>query len=293
MGADIAGGADVLTETSATSNASGEIAMPAGQLGTPKAFCGGEAVYVWARPMNQPNENFTAYTYGDGKIAGLAADTAYCIKYLENNSNAEYVRIKSDYIPNTYRLVLKENLYAAGETNSAQTKVGYLQITIPRFQLDGSQDLSMSMTGASTTSLKGSALISEGCGDSNCDGTGYYADMIQVLDGADWTQDIIALAVEGGDQTVVSGATKGVNVYAIRKNATPRKLSGDALTGLVLDVTSESTTIATVSTAAVGYSFSITGASVGNTSGVVTLKRADEANPFIDTTFDITVASQA
>jgi hypothetical protein len=155
------------------------------------------------------------------------ADTAYCIKYLENNSNAEYVRIKSDYIPNTYRLVLKENLYAAGETNNSQTKVGYVLINIPRFQLDGSQELSMSMTGASTTSLKGMALISDGC-DAGCEGAGYYADMIQVLDAAQWFDGITSLAVDGGK--VKAGKVEEANVYAIFKNKTPKLISKDMLT---------------------------------------------------------------
>lgn len=288
VGADVETGADILTETSATSNASGEITFGVGDLGTPKAFCNSEAAYVWARPANDPNATFASYVYADGKISGLNASTAYCIKYLENNANADYVRIKSDYIPNTYRLVLKENLYQAGESNSAQTKVGYVQITIPRFQLDGSQDLSMSMTGASTTSLKGSALISEGCGDANCDGTGYYADMIQVLEGADWTKDIIALAIEGGDQTVASGATKGVNVYAVRANATPRKLIGDALTGLTLEATSSSTGIATTATVD-GYSIGVTGASEGSATFTVALKKDDVS--IANTDFDVTVTS--
>ena len=146
----------------------------------------------------------------------------------------------------------------------------------------------MSMTGASTTSLKGSALVAEACGDANCDGTGYYADMIQVLDGADWTSDIIALAVEGGDQTVASGATKGVNVYAIRSNTTPRKLVGDALSGLTLLVTTDASDTATAGTAT-GYSTAITGVSAGATTFNVVLKKGDDA--IADTEFGVTVTS--
>ena len=109
--------------------------------------------------------------------------------------------------------------------------------------------------------------------------------MIQVLDGADWTKDIIALAVEGGDQTVASGATKGVDIYAIRANATPRKLIGDALTGLTLDITSTSTGVVTVTSDPVA----ITGASAGDATINVILKKGTDA--IADTEFGVTVTS--
>jgi hypothetical protein len=128
--------------------------------------------------------------------------------------------VKADYIPDTLHLVLKENLYAGGDmSGSSSTKVGYLVIDIPRFQLDGSQDLSMNMTGASTTSLKGSALRSEGC-EAGCEEGGYYATMTQVLADTKWYDGVAGLAVDGGSVRV-EGALK---VYATFGNKRPRLL---------------------------------------------------------------------
>ena len=268
--------------------------------GEPKAFCNGSGIYVWIRPANDPNAEWDAKVYDatSKQITVPTANAKYCIKYLENNTNAQFVRIKSDYIPNTYKLVLKENLYQAGETNSSQTKVGYVQITIPRFQLDGSQDLSMSMTGASTTSLKGSALISEGCGDANCEGTGYYADMIQVLEGDDWTKGIIALAVEGGDQTIATSTTKSLDVYAIKKDSTPRKLTNDVLVASGLGFgfatsPSESPVASAAASANAGSSIDITSTDTSGSAAItVILNKLGEGGsetPIVDVTFDVSV----
>ena len=174
--------------------------------------------------------------YSKGSVSGttlsaddIVADKKYCVKYFYKEAAGQTIKVKSDYVPKTLHLVLKENLYAAGENNNNTTKVGYLVIDIPRFQLDGTQELSMSMTGAATTSLKGSALISDGC-DSGCDGSGYYAEMTQVLTNAKWYDGINSLAVDGGE--VVAG--KAISLYAIFANRTPKKVTDDMLEGLTL-----------------------------------------------------------
>ena len=215
VGAEVKAGADVMMneQLKATGNTLtlSKTPVPMGCTGT----------YVWYRGVNE--ETWTEVEAA-GKTITVPAAGDYCVKYFYNNAAASRIRIASDYVPATLRLVLKENLYAAGETNNSQTKVGYVLINIPRFQLDGSQELSMSMTGASTTSLKGMALISDGC-NAGCEGAGYYADMIQVLDAASWTDGIIALAVDGGK--IVTGDE--AKVYAIYNGKTPKLITEDML----------------------------------------------------------------
>ena len=217
VGAEIQAGADVMMNEQLTA---ADNALTLSKTPVPMKGCG-DTSYVWYRGVNE--ENWTAVK-STGKTVNVPTDGVYCVKYFYNNAAASKLRIASDYVPATLRLVLKENLYAAGETNNSQTKVGYVLINIPRFQLDGSQELSMSMTGASTTSLKGMALISDGC-DAGCEGAGYYADMIQVLDGAVWYDGIIALAVDGGKIKKDADA----RVYAIYANKTPKLITEDML----------------------------------------------------------------
>jgi hypothetical protein len=181
---------------------------------------GGNAI-VWYKKVS--DEEFKQGTANGTTVTPAADDTitagTYCVKYFYNNNAASKLTIKSDYIPDTYRLVVKENLYAAGENNTSKTKIGHVEIIIPRFQLDGSQDLTMSMTGAATTSLKGSALVAEDC--DSCEGDGYYAEMVEILDGANWTDGIKDIAVDGGS------ATKGqpANIYAIFDKKMPRYIT--------------------------------------------------------------------
>jgi hypothetical protein len=227
-------GADVIMNEAIDAQADGTLTISK----MPKKL-GCSNVYVWLR--DSESEVWKKVDMGETGSktvtdSMIKSGNKYCVKYFYTNNNASKIRIASDYVPKTLRLVLKENLYAAGETNSSQTKVGYVLINIPRFQLDGSQELSMSMTGASTTSLKGMALISDGC-DAGCEGAGYYADMIQVLDAASWTDGIIALAVDGGK--VTQGDT--ANVYAIYSGKTPKLLTPEVIeeAGLTLVIPTE------------------------------------------------------
>lgn len=224
VGAEVQAGADVMANEELTAGDDKTITLSK----TAKPLGCGD-IYAWFKAP--ADEKWTAALVNANKITVPAAGK-YCVKYFYTNAAASKIRIASDYVPATLRLVLKENLYAAGESNNSQTKVGYVLINIPRFQLDGSQELSMSMTGASTTSLKGMALISDGC-DAGCEGAGYYADMIQVLDGANWYDGIVALAVDGGKVKVGDTA----KVYAIYTNKTPKLISDDMLVdGITLDV---------------------------------------------------------
>ena len=223
VGAEVKAGADVMMNEQLTAAATSltltKTPVPMG--------CG--KVFVWYRGVNEEAWTEVEPT---GKTITVPKAGDYCVKYFYNNAAASKIRIASDYVPATLRLVLKENLYAAGETNNSQTKVGYVLINIPRFQLDGSQELSMSMTGASTTSLKGMALISDGC-DAGCEGAGYYADMIQVLDAASWVDGVIALAVDGGK----AASKDEAKVYAIYNNKTPKLIDEDMLgDGIELEI---------------------------------------------------------
>lgn len=231
VGAELEDGSDILfnEERKGSVVADGEITLS--HAARPLGGCDGE-IYGWYRLASEPNGDWNRGTVEGNVLSGadIAAGNVYCVKYFYNENAAKKIRVKADYIPDTLHLVLKENLYAGGDmSGSASTKVGYLVIDIPRFQLDGSQDLSMNMTGASTTSLKGSALRSEGC-EAGCEEGGYYATMTQVLTGANWYDGITGLAVEGG----AAAAGKPWNLYAIFSNRVPRLITADMLEGLYL-----------------------------------------------------------
>jgi hypothetical protein len=161
------------------------------------ADCADGQTVVWYKKASDDVFQSKFVAAGATTVEGsFDANATYCVKYFYTNNTASKITIKSDYIPDTYRLVLKENLYAAGENNTSKTKIGHVEIIIPRFQLDGSQDLTMSMSGAATTSLKGSALVAEDC--DSCDANGYYAEMCQIIDGDVWTNGLLGINVDNG-----------------------------------------------------------------------------------------------
>lgn len=110
----------------------------------------------------------------------FAKDDEICIRYIKENAAGETLTIPANFIPDTLVAVLTAPLFAGGTTKDggASTKVGKLTITIPRFMLNGTTDLSMSMTGASQMTLEGSALAVE---SENCEEEGYYAIISKVL----------------------------------------------------------------------------------------------------------------
>jgi predicted peroxiredoxin len=233
VGANIEDKGDVIANEQITAEKSGELTISKNAVAL--NGCNGK-VFAWYRGTDSDVWTEAEVTSKVLKDSGIKSGNTYCVKYFYTNEAAKKIRIKSDYVPATLRLVLKENLYAAGETNSSTTKVGYILINIPRFQLDGSQELSMSMTGASTTSLKGMALISDGC-NAGCEGAGYYADMVQVLDADKWYDGIIALAVDGGKVAQKADA----KVYAIYNGKTPKLITDDLLADGITLVIPETT----------------------------------------------------
>lgn len=218
VGAELEDGSDILFNEQLTAAAAGSLTLS--HAAKPLGGCNDGATYGWYRLASEPNGEWNRGTVDGTTLSGadIAENSVYCVKYFYTENAAKKIRVKADYIPDTLHLVLKENLYAGGDmSGSSSTKVGYLVIDIPRFQLDGSQDLSMSMTGASTTSLKGSALRSEGC-ESGCEDGGYYAVMSQVLSGAKWYDGIAGLAVDGGSVKI----GEAMKVYATFGNKVPR-----------------------------------------------------------------------
>ena len=158
--------------------------------------CGGK-IYAYAK---KPTEDFyRTYVVDGNKITVDEATTEYCVKYLYTNDNAKTLTVNANFIPDTLRVYLTMNLFS-GDDKSPQTgtKVGTVTVMVPRFLLNGTQDLSMSMTGASTTSFEGSALAAEGDCKNGCESEGIYAKIVEVIDGFKWMEKVTDVIVDGG-----------------------------------------------------------------------------------------------
>ena len=181
---------------------------------TPVAF-DGTMIGWYKKPADADND----WTIGSitGKkmtISGGTKDAVYCVKYFYQNANAKSIIIKSQYVPATLHVVVLTDLYSGKVgTQSDATRYGRLIVDIPQFQLDGSQDLSLTATSAATVSLSGQALaVLDGA---TCEDDPYYGTMTEEIYGAKWQDDVIALAIENADLDMNQNDTETLIVRAV------------------------------------------------------------------------------
>ena len=163
----------------------------------------------------------------------FADDDELCVRYIKSNAAGETLTVSANFIPDTMTAILTAPLFAGDNNNlEASTKVGTLTITIPRFMLNGTTDLSMSMTGASQMALEGSALAVE---SADCDGEGYYAIISKVLTNAKITDGLATIGVVAFDERdevvgqplTVMGMYTGVGAKKIPASAV--EVTGDGV----------------------------------------------------------------
>ena len=141
---------------------------------------------------------------------------------MANNAAATKIMINSNFIPKTLSVILTANLYNGGSCDVSMDNAslaGSLQIKIFRFQLNGNQELSMTATGVSNTSIEGTAL-SWGC--NGCDGEGVYAEILEFTKNVN--DNIASIIVEDADKTVTAGSNVEIVVYACPDDGAPIKL---------------------------------------------------------------------
>ena len=135
-----------------TSDSSGVITLGA----TPVPIVTNGTAYVWARKSSE-NVDMTRYTATGNTVTGLTASTEYCVMYRKS-IDGETITISSQFIPDTLHAVLTVALYSGDSCNpESATKAGEVVIDIPRLQLSGAQDISMTATGVANTPLEGNA----------------------------------------------------------------------------------------------------------------------------------------
>lgn len=146
------------------------------------------------------------------QLGGVADGQEVCVKYLYTNDMARKLNVSANFTPDTVSVYLTANLYSGDASNpSTGTKVGTVTIKVPRFLLSGSQELSMSMTGASNTAFEGSALAAKGKG---CDNEGIYAEIVEVINDRT-AEDIVQLMIADSAEGIAleAGEKETLEVY--------------------------------------------------------------------------------
>lgn len=148
-------------------------------------------------------------------IPGATTGTHYCVKYFYQNESAKSITIKAQFVPKVLHLVLINDLFSGSSSDVATStsKYGRLITDIPHFQLDGSQNLAWAAASAATVSLSGKALAYSST--DSCETDPVYGTMTQEIFGADWRDDVVALAVENSDIDLTTGGKETLIVRAI------------------------------------------------------------------------------
>ena len=213
LGVDISmGGLSVAEETHQVSAAGGTVTLD----NTPVAFDG--SIIGWYKLPSQGDDEWSIATNISGNnmtIPDSQANSTYCVKYYYQNVNAKSITIKSQYVPSELHVTIINDLFSGDVNNLASaTKYGRLITDIPRLQMDGNQDLSLTATSAATVSLTGSALAVNTT--NSCEETPFYGTMTEEIYGKTWQDEVIALAVENADiEMSGTGGSETLNVYVV------------------------------------------------------------------------------
>lgn len=208
LGVSVEKGGISVKEEELTTGADGSVTTTE----TPIAF-DGSMIGWYKKPTD---DNWTVGTI-DGKkmnIPGGGASTTYCVKYFYQNANADFITIKTQYVPSTVHLVIMTDLYSGKVgSQSDATRYGRLIVDIPQYQLEGSQNLSLTATSAATINLTGMALAVLDGG--SCEDDPYYGTMTQEIFSAKWQDDVVAIAAESNDIELSTNGTETIIMRAV------------------------------------------------------------------------------
>lgn len=220
-GSDISLGGDVMIDEELTSTGK-KI-----KLSQTAVAISGSTVYAYAKKSGTDNV-YDKYAVAADNTIEVDEDGTYCIRYMYTNDLASRMIINANFIPKTLTLILEANLYSGGSCDiETSTLAGKVTIKVPRFMLNGSQELSLTASGVANTSIEGTALAS-GC--AGCSGDGVYAEIIQVMSNRTLENGFSGIVVEDATRTASKGDKLELNVYACPVDAAPIKLSNDQIT---------------------------------------------------------------
>jgi hypothetical protein len=148
-------------------------------------------------------------------LSGGAENDVVTVQYFADDASARYVKVNANFLPSIVRLILDAQLASSEESSAAGASViGNVQIEIPRFQIAGSQEISMTSSGVSQTPLEGMALAY----NTTAANSGYYATITEIIDSANWYDNVFALATEDNSIAITHPGTSTPVIWAIPNN---------------------------------------------------------------------------
>lgn len=257
-------GQDVTTSNNIYTEESVTLTGGAGSVtGTPLAVSG-TTIYGWVTRESGAVERVTFSTKAFN-VSGGGSETV-CVRYYALDSAARTLTIPANIVPKIVRLVLEAQLASSDSTSNI---IGSVQIEIPKATLTGAFSIAMKADGVASTPLNVRALATPSTVN-GCAGVDTYATITEVITNAHWYDDVIGLAIVGGDFTLPNGGTRQLSVRAVPS-------SGASFTPPAADLTWASTVTGDATVDATGLvTWISSGASV--ISVTITAKTSIDAN---------------
>lgn len=182
-------------------------------VGTPIATSSGN-IYGWVELSNGNTERVTFSTKAFTVVGQTSGNV--CVRYYKTDSAARTINVNANIIPSVVRTVIEAQMFSGDPSNiSTSTLIGSCQVEIPKLQLDGTTNLNLTPTGVSSTPIKGMALASTVAG---CSSSGVYATITEVIDSANWYDNVTLIAVADDTITMSHPSTQTLRVWAIPTN---------------------------------------------------------------------------
>lgn len=170
-----------------------------------------------------------------GKEATVNAEIGdvLCVRYAKADMSAEKLVVGAAFMPSQASVILTLPMFRAGtDTTKAYTsasKIGEIQVKVPKFMFDGASELSLTSSGAATSSLSGKALASYT--GASCEEDGTYAEIVSVTYNKDEFADVKTIVIADSDVEIAEGEDQTLVVYAIYGGTVaPRVIDNSKLT---------------------------------------------------------------
>jgi hypothetical protein len=214
VGASILTGKNIWTEETVTLGAAGAGTVVGTPLLTPDVS--GSDIYGYVTDADGTTTKVT-FSGSDFTLVTGAENDIVCVQYFALDSAARYVTVNSNFLPSVVRLVIDTQLASSDESSAAGSSIiGKVQVEVPRFQISGSQSISMTASGVAQTPLEGMALSYAGTG--GCAGSGHYATITEVVDTSNWYDNVTFLAIADDTIALTHPDTSTLVVWAVPSN---------------------------------------------------------------------------
>ena len=212
LGSAITAGGDTFTEETITTTVANTITVSQ----TPVApFADSTTVYGWYKKTTDTTWSTITFTGKNATVSGLTTGSQVCVKYAYTNAGGRTFKVSASIIPDIAYVIMRVPMLKSGtstENYVTSSKVGELQVKIPKFQFDPNTDLALTSSGHASISLSGNALVNL---DGGCGSAGYYAEITEHIYGKDEFADVKAIVIEDSDIDLAVAETQTLVAYKL------------------------------------------------------------------------------